>query len=103
MAITAAGSADKLQTPQRAEATADTPEARLFALELQTRSDHKVMEAMANAINALQMKVMQHEEGVEASTAMGVSLRRETFAAKSEIANAIAGANDVAQHASRWQ
>ena len=89
--------------PHLVAATADTPEARLAALEFQRLADHQVLHSMSEAIKMLQMQAQQHDEAISGVTQMGVSLRQEVFAAKSELATGIAGANEAAQGAAMAQ
>jgi hypothetical protein len=92
-----------LPQPRMVAAAEDTPEARLASLENQRIEDHKVMSSMVEAIMMLQQKTLHHDEGLNGLTQMGVSLRQEIFAAKSELASGIAGANEAAQGAAMAQ
>ena len=61
---------------------ADTPEARLAALEEQRSYDHRVINGLANALAALQGQFVQRPSGLQALTESGLSLRQEVFAAR---------------------
>ena len=76
MAVTSAGAPAPVQRPHVVALAADTAEARLFALELQRAADHTVIDAMAAAINVLQVKNAHQEDGIGALTQACVSLRR---------------------------
>ena len=58
--------------------SADTPEARLAALEEQRSYDHRVIYDLANALAALQGQFVQQSSGLQALTESGLSLRQES-------------------------
>ena len=88
----------------------DTGEARLAALEAQRPRDHAVMQDIINAILQLRAvdasitaKVIEQETITTGQTEMGMQLRKEVFAARSELAAGVSGASDAAQSAAMAQ
>ena len=77
-----------------------------MALEAQRSQDHAVMQDMINAIMQLRAaneqvvtKVDEHDGALRGQTKMGMQLRKEVFAARSELAAGVSGASDAAQAA----
>ena len=89
--------------PHVVEPSADTPEARLTALEEQRVYDHRVIHDLANALTALQGQVAQQTSGSQALTQSGLSLRQEVSAARADVAAVATSANDAAQSAAMAQ
>ena len=85
------------------EPSADTPEARLTALEEQRVYDDRVVHDLANALTALQGQAVQQASGLQALTQSGLSLRQEVFAARADVAAVATSANDAAQSAAMAQ
>ena len=81
----------------------DTPEARLAALEAQRGVDHQFMADLAAAPAHVRAGVAQQKSGLQSLTQSGMTMRQEVFAARSELASGIAGANDAAQSAAMAQ
>ncbi len=82
---------------------ANTPEARLAALEEQREGDHRVMNELVTAMNAaravmedLKTKVTAHESELNDQKAMGLQLRRDVFAVRDGVK---AGMNEAGQSA----
>ncbi len=78
---------------------ANTPEARLAALEEQREGDHRVMNELVTAMNAaravmedLKTKVTAHENELKDQKAMGLQLRRDVFAVRDGVT---AGVNEA--------
>ena len=85
---------------------ADTAQARLVALEVQRAQDHAVMQDIINAIlqlraadESIMAKVIEQDGALHGQTEMGMQLRKEVFAARSDLAAGVSGANDAAQAA----
>ena len=97
------GIARPVSRPHVVPPSADTPEARLAALEQQRSHDHQVMYELAAALAALQTQVVEQSGGLRALTESGLSLRQEVFAARSDLAAVSTGANDAAQSAAMAQ
>ena len=89
---------------------ADTSEARLAALEAQRAQDHAVMQDITNAIMQLRaanehimINVNGQDGALRGQTEMGMQLRKEVFAARSDLAAGVTGANEAAQAAAMTQ
>ena len=82
---------------------ANTPEARLTALEEQREGDHRVMNELVTAMNAaravmedLKTKANAHESKLKDQVTMGLQLRRDVFAIRDGVT---AGVNETGQSA----
>ncbi len=82
---------------------ANTPEARLTALEEQREGDHRVMNELVTAMNAaravmedLKTKANAHESELKDQVTMGLQLRRDVFAIRDGVT---AGVNEAGQSA----
>ena len=89
---------------------ADTADARLAALEAQRAQDNAVMQDITNAILQLRAvdenitaKIIEQDGALHGQTEMGMQLRKEVFAARSDLAAAVSGASDAAQAAAMAQ
>ena len=81
----------------------DSAESRIAALETQRNIDHHFMNEVVNVLVQVREEVAQQAVVIAEHTQSGVRLRQEIFAARSELASGIIGANDAAQAAAMAQ
>ena len=93
----------KIQRPIAVPDTSGTLEGRVAAMEVQRAADHKVLNAMADAILGVRADAQQLNADFQALTQSGMELRHQVSAARAEVTTGLTGAQDAAQNAAMAQ